>query len=460
MTISAKTLIASFLAAASTGAIAQTAAVQADDVIIFRRQIAPPTVSPSPSPTPPESVTPTPGVSPSPTPVSSPSPTPGPTTSPTPTPVPVITDDDPGTSPAPTTYGTFWKTEVWYWDGAEPACHTEGYRKRVVSCNRYNETGYHSQPDTACEGQPKPIDRALSVRESRCYTWVPDAWGDYNSQCSTNATRTRNLGCRDANSQPADVEKCERYPSNAKPTTTNTAAIGTGCNIVWKAGSTAIQTVSTCNSVSSMTYQTLCTRDGETVANSQCIGGIDGKGLGAPAPINPSSDNDFFKYRYYVNRSCTQQQIYESTSTRALSGNGTNDQFIGTSGVLLGSITSGQSVAEQLKVVAERCTMYAEGKGASPMFCVYVRMGVATDGRVAYAFTLKSAATNRTPGYQLHNNITFTNITINEDKDWKLNGTAFVPKFAIRSTSAAGNPSCGKTLPINDTSYTATLTCQ
>jgi hypothetical protein len=311
--------------------------------------------------------------------------------------------------------------------------------------------------DSRCTGT-KPTARARSLHERGCYTWNPGAWSAYDSQCSTSARRTRNIGCNDAASRPVDVELCENHATETRPDATDSSAVGTACNISWQRGS-AVTAMSTCNGNTSVSFQTTCIRDGAAVPNSTCTDGINGVGLGAPPAINPN-ENGYFRNVYYENRACTTKLAYNPSPLRSISASGTHEEYLTSSGVLLGSTASKGSVAEQHKVVAEWCAMRANDLGHyNALFCVFTKMGTATDGRIAYAFTLKTAPSGPPSGYYLHARVTFSGVTLKEEPNWQSSGQAMTGSPTTNVPTLAGNTACGSTIPLNNTSYRGTLTC-
>ena len=182
MKISIKSLLQvsclSFALFAGEAAIAQ-------DQIIMRRQIAPanPSVTPAPAPTP----TPTPGA---------------------------------------VTYE--WEGQGW--TASTVTCGENKREQQEYSCIKVQDGTRTLASESSCT-EPKPsgsreVTPTASDNSSCVYAWDDSAaWGEWNSQCSPTATRTRDVVCRDNINRPVGDGKC----TEPKPESSQTMSIMTEC---------------------------------------------------------------------------------------------------------------------------------------------------------------------------------------------------------------------------------------
>lgn len=98
------------------------------------------------------------------------------------------------------------------------------------------------------------------------YKWVPDAWGNYDSYCSTTATRKRSLICERSDRTVAEETRC----TATRPPTSETDSVTSGCVFEWKEKSYGAWS-DTCSTKATRSITWECRRsDGLVMDESAC----------------------------------------------------------------------------------------------------------------------------------------------------------------------------------------------
>ena len=150
-------------------------------------------------------------------------------------------------------------------------CTSSATRSRNVTCRRGDGT---TVSDSNCNPGTKPATSETSAVYSGCsYNWVESGFGNWNSTCSSSATRTQTVSCRRSDGTTVGNSNCN---AGTKPATSQTQAVYSGCGYNWVTGGWQDPGAS-CTPSETQTRSVTCRRsDGVTVANGNCGGGKPG----------------------------------------------------------------------------------------------------------------------------------------------------------------------------------------
>ena len=214
--------------ATSMAAIAAmtAASATAQDVVVMRRVIAPPTRKP--------------------------------TTAPTPTPTP---------QPTPTAgHGQYysWTVSDWTQMGT---CGQQGTETRDVKCVRTDGVVSLDADCTGDNSGPKPAtSQPVVVTKGCAYDWQPGAWSAASTTCGT-SSETRDVACVRSDGTVADASSC----TAARPDTQRSVTDTSGCSYAWRTGAWGATTQS-CGQ-GTQTRSVSCGRsDGSTADDAKCTG--------------------------------------------------------------------------------------------------------------------------------------------------------------------------------------------
>lgn len=161
------------LACAGIAAIMPTiATAQSSDVVVMRRTLAAPKPAPSPSPTP--------------------------TPPATPTPTPAV--------------AAHWQ-QMEDWTNVDPAqtCTQSTEQTQTVRC--VLDDGSGDTDEVNCTAA-KPSTTRLGQNTTSCtFSWGTGEFGNWSSECSQNAQRSRNLLCTRSDGTPGLLSSCDAKPS-------------------------------------------------------------------------------------------------------------------------------------------------------------------------------------------------------------------------------------------------------
>ncbi len=161
------------------------------------------------------------------------------------------------------------------WSDWSSTCDTNAKRSRTASCTRSNNGG-QTVADAECtnRGITKESVNETSPQYGSCsYEFKTSAWSAYDSSCSANALRTRDVWCQRSNGDRVGDAECTNR-SQAKPTTSESAAQYGSCTYNWSQSGFGAWS-SGCSNSATRTQTVTCRRDldGATVADSFCNAG-------------------------------------------------------------------------------------------------------------------------------------------------------------------------------------------
>ena len=119
------------------------------------------------------------------------------------------------------------------WGAWSSTCSATATRTHTISCKRTFDSTIVA--DSQCDPATKPSASAseTGANYSSCdYAWsgaTEAAWGAWSSTCSNNATRTRSVTCTRSDGSTATDQQCVDAGKGAKPATSQTQGIYTGC---------------------------------------------------------------------------------------------------------------------------------------------------------------------------------------------------------------------------------------
>lgn len=217
------------LTASLLASCCMASAASAQDVVVMRRVLAPPTRSATT-----QTPTPTPVQTPTPTPVQTPTPsaTPGAWT---------VLDD---------------------WSFVDSSgCTAQAEQIRHVACVAEGE-----QVDVSrCDGVSPESHRTASDYSRCTFSWEAGDWSAFSSACSDAATRMRDVSCVRSDHSVVVDESC----SGAKPAASEIGANVVGCGYGWATGEFSAPT-SMCGAATQTRSVTCQRTDGRTVDDSLC----------------------------------------------------------------------------------------------------------------------------------------------------------------------------------------------
>lgn len=165
------------------------------------------------------------------------------------------------------------------WGNWAEGCSDNTTRTRTAVCKR---TDGKIVENDFCSQISSPILVEQGSNYSGCdKVWVTGQWSEYDSSCSSNATRTRTVGCNEIRPNdvvPIELNKCDE---KTQPAQRETAEIYGGCENRWETGQwgwngISGQYSSTCSSTAQQTRTLECKavlQTGElvNVSDSSCL---------------------------------------------------------------------------------------------------------------------------------------------------------------------------------------------
>ena len=146
--------------------------------------------------------------------------------------IPVATDGSPSspvTVPTVPSTASHWTQSEWVRTDPADACTTKAESTRKVTC--IADVGGAIQPDSYCT-KTRPDDKSYAEDMTGCeFAWAAGKWGEWSSNCSKEATRTRPVTCQKSDGTEATVEDCSETPK--KPVASETSYRDTACKFRW-----------------------------------------------------------------------------------------------------------------------------------------------------------------------------------------------------------------------------------
>lgn len=156
-----------------------------------------------------------------------------------------------------------WRYTDWTFAPDASTCSASAVQTRTAVCAK----GQDVLDDAECQDPRGLLTRTWENRSGCTYSWVVGEYGPYMSSCAPNAVRSRSVQCMSDGADPksAPSDKC----TAAKPASSETMAIYSGCGFQWKVGDWTKPT-NTCGD-NSETRSVVCTRsDGLAVGDASC----------------------------------------------------------------------------------------------------------------------------------------------------------------------------------------------
>lgn len=159
------------------------------------------------------------------------------------------------------TCGYSWSATPGQWDST---CSTTASRPVTVSCMRQDG---QKAADEMCDASRRPAERETGQVTGGCsYRWSASEWKPWKDTCATRTERERIVSCMRSDEGAADPALC----SGPAPAATETGSNYEGCGYSWTPGPWS-EPSSTCSATAESTRTIGCTRsDGEAVDASFC----------------------------------------------------------------------------------------------------------------------------------------------------------------------------------------------
>ncbi len=159
-----------------------------------------------------------------------------------------------------------WDPQTWgAWDSQ---CSSTANRTRTVNCLRSDGTVTNDMAARCLEddGAKPDVSETKPVYDSCTYDWVPGAWRDPGASCSANEAQSRTVTCRSSDGR--DV--ADSFCTKPKLATSRTVEDYSSCSYAWVQGGFQDPGPS-CTASETQNQTVTCRRsDGTTVANSEC----------------------------------------------------------------------------------------------------------------------------------------------------------------------------------------------
>ena len=159
-----------------------------------------------------------------------------------------------------------WDPQTWgAWDSQ---CSSTANRTRTVNCLRSDGTVTNDMAARCLEddGAKPDVSETKPVYDSCTYDWVPGAWQDPGASCSANEAQSRTVTCRSSDGR--DV--ADSFCTKPKLATSRTVEDYSSCSYAWVQGGFQDPGPS-CTASETQNQTVTCRRsDGTTVANSEC----------------------------------------------------------------------------------------------------------------------------------------------------------------------------------------------
>lgn len=152
-----------------------------------------------------------------------------------------------------------WVGTTWEPQGA--ACGELVEETRTVECKR--EDGELAEDDAQCVLPKIPATRQEMNYDTCSYEWQTGEWGDWNSQCSANAKRSRPISCIREDGESAGLDRCS---GQTAPEKDEFKAIYDNCGYDWSVGSWQTSGPA-CSADVTRTRDVTCRRDDGTLAD-------------------------------------------------------------------------------------------------------------------------------------------------------------------------------------------------
>ena len=179
------------------------------------------------------------------------------------------------------------------WSGWSSGCDTSATRDRTATCMRSNEGGSPvAESECTSRSIAKEAVRETSAQYGSCtYAYRTGNWSGYNSSCSANASRTRDVWCERSNNDRVADSECSAK-GLAKPVGSESAAQYGGCTYSWAQGGFGAWS-SGCSANATRTQAVWCRRDvdGATVSDASCT---------APRPASSQTSAQYGSCTYAI----------------------------------------------------------------------------------------------------------------------------------------------------------------
>lgn len=153
------------------------------------------------------------------------------TTPATPTPTPPATDPNPTATPTPGPKAGIWTPGDWTYVSSN-TCLEVAEQRRSVACLADGD----AVPDAQCAGAKPIVTQTVERLEGCGYSWHGSGYGAYSSTCSTSATQSQTVTCRRSDGKDGvDVALCSN--AGERPaTTTAPTGVYSSCAYSWALG--------------------------------------------------------------------------------------------------------------------------------------------------------------------------------------------------------------------------------
>ena len=159
-----------------------------------------------------------------------------------------------------------WDPQEWgSWDSQ---CSSNATRSRDVDCLRSDGTTTNDMAARCHEdaGDPPASSETQEVYDSCSYSWTPGAWQDPGASCSASETQSRSITCTSSDGRTVEDSFC----TEARPSDTRTVEDYSSCSYAWVEGGFQ-DPGSSCTASETQTQTVTCLRsDGTRVPNSEC----------------------------------------------------------------------------------------------------------------------------------------------------------------------------------------------
>jgi len=173
------------------------------------------------------------------------------------------------------------------WSAQGQACGEEVTETRTVSCQRTD--GEPAESDAFCTDDLPALERQEMNYDTCSHEWVPGEWTDWDSTCSTAASRERDSRCVREDGEFVDPKNCD--PSS-RPIGEEEKEILSGCTHDWVSGEWSSPNACSANAV--RTRSISCRRSDGTLADESLCQGS------RPIDQEPIADYSGCEYEWEV----------------------------------------------------------------------------------------------------------------------------------------------------------------
>lgn len=214
--------------------------------------------------------------------------------------------------PDPTPSSAQWTPGAWNWEIAGPQCTNSALKTRTVQCMANG----NAVPEVQCT-DPRPESSVVESRTDGCsHSWVVGSYGNWSSQCSSNAVRTRSVQCVYGAGTPLEASAPDGSCTEAKPDTQEEDSNYTSCSYAWDVGEWTWNGVvgewsSNCSPNAMQERTVSCKREDGTVAGDGLCG----------------NDKPTTTRRSYRDTACTNKWVPETSGLTGEASHCVNNQI-------------------------------------------------------------------------------------------------------------------------------------